>query len=211
MFMSAIFKRNQWKYPDSAAYRTLILDAGHMCQTFCLTATWLGLAPFCTMALADSKVEKDLGLDGISESLVYAAGVGTKPQKDWAPCPEPGVKLTKVVQFRVVSIAETLTGETRLRPIIPCDQSRADYPCMSAHRRKRINHYVTKTSHVKVHVKWPIESNQAKKDTLRQAQPPISAGKKESLAGWRQALGKVEVRSCRNGFYRAATSAAGRF
>jgi SagB-type dehydrogenase family enzyme len=96
MFMTAVFKRNQWKYRDSAAYRTVILDAGHMCQTFCLTATWLGLAPFCTMALADSKVEKDLGLDGISESVVYAAGVGTRPlRKDWAPWPERGIRLRK--------------------------------------------------------------------------------------------------------------------
>jgi SagB-type dehydrogenase family enzyme len=96
MFMTAVFARNQWKYPDSAAYRTVILDAGHVCQTFCLTATWLGLAPFCTMALADSKVEKALALDGISESVVYAAGVGTRPRtKDWAPWPEPGVRLSK--------------------------------------------------------------------------------------------------------------------
>jgi SagB-type dehydrogenase family enzyme len=96
MFMTAVFQRNQWKYRDSAAYRTVILDAGHMCQTFCLTATWLGLAPFCTMALADSKVEKDLGLDGISESAIYAAGVGTRPlKKDWAPWPERGIRLRK--------------------------------------------------------------------------------------------------------------------
>jgi SagB-type dehydrogenase family enzyme len=96
VFMTAVFGRNQWKYPDSAAYRTVILDAGHVCQTFCLTATWLGLAPFCTMALADSKVEQSLGLDGISESVVYAAGVGTRPRaKDWAPWPEPGIRLAK--------------------------------------------------------------------------------------------------------------------
>lgn len=101
MFMSAVFERNQWKYPDSAAYRTVILDAGHMCQTFCLTATWLGLAPFCTMALAESKVEKALGLDGISESVVYAAGVGTRPSRDWAPWPGPGVRLSKKRNFPV--------------------------------------------------------------------------------------------------------------
>jgi SagB-type dehydrogenase family enzyme len=101
MFMSAVFERNQWKYPDSAAYRTVILDAGHMCQTFCLTATWLGLAPFCTMALAESKVEKALGLDGISESVVYAAGVGTRPSKDWAPWPEPDIRLSKTRNFPV--------------------------------------------------------------------------------------------------------------
>lgn len=99
MFMTAVFRRNQWKYPDAAAYRTVILDAGHLCQTFCLTATWLGLAPFCTMAMKDSNVERDLGVDGISESVVYAAGVGTKPQKDWAPWPEPGVKLTRSPNF----------------------------------------------------------------------------------------------------------------
>jgi SagB-type dehydrogenase family enzyme len=101
MFMSAVFERNRWKYPDSAAYRTVILDAGHMCQTFCLTATWLGLAPFCTMALAESKVEKALGLDGISESVVYAAGVGTRPSRDWAPWPEPDVRLSKTRNFPV--------------------------------------------------------------------------------------------------------------
>jgi SagB-type dehydrogenase family enzyme len=100
MFMTAVFERNRWKYPDPAAYRTVILDAGHMCQTFCLTATWLGLAPFCTMALADSKVEKAFGLDGILESPVYAAGVGTRPPaKDWAPWPEPGVRLSRTRNF----------------------------------------------------------------------------------------------------------------
>jgi SagB-type dehydrogenase family enzyme len=100
MFMTAIFARNQWKYPDPGAYRTVILDAGHMCQTFCLTATWLGLAPFCTMALADSKVEKAFGLDGILESPIYAAGVGMRPPaKDWAPWPEPGVRLSKTRNF----------------------------------------------------------------------------------------------------------------
>jgi SagB-type dehydrogenase family enzyme len=99
MFMTAVFGRNQWKYPDSAAYRTVILDAGHVCQTFCLTATWLGLAPFCTVAMKDSKVECDLGVDGITESVIYAAGVGIKPRKDWAPWPEPGVRLTKSPNF----------------------------------------------------------------------------------------------------------------
>jgi hypothetical protein len=51
-------------------------------------ATWLGLAPFCSMALADSRIERDLKIDGVSESVLYAAGVGTRPQgMDWAPWP----------------------------------------------------------------------------------------------------------------------------
>jgi SagB-type dehydrogenase family enzyme len=74
--MTAVFARTMWKYGRARAYRVVLLEAGHLCQTFCLTATRLGLAPFCTAALKDSLIEKDLGLDGISESVVYVAGVG---------------------------------------------------------------------------------------------------------------------------------------
>ncbi len=65
-----------WKYGRARAYRVVLLETGHLCQTFCLTATRLGLAPFSTAALKDSLIEKTLGLDGISESILYVAGVG---------------------------------------------------------------------------------------------------------------------------------------
>lgn len=74
--MTAIFPRSMWKYRFARAYRVVMLDAGHLCQTFCLTATFLGLAPFCTAALKDTLIEKDLDLDGITESVLYVAGVG---------------------------------------------------------------------------------------------------------------------------------------
>lgn len=77
-FMTAVFAREQWRYGSPRAYRAVLIDAGHLCQTFCLVATWLELAPFCTMALADSTIERALGIDGISESVIYAAGVGTR-------------------------------------------------------------------------------------------------------------------------------------
>lgn len=76
--MTAKFPRVMWRYGFSRAYRTVLLEAGHFCQTFCLVATWLGLAPFCTAALVDPEIETDLGLDGATESVVYAAGVGMK-------------------------------------------------------------------------------------------------------------------------------------
>ena len=80
MLMTAVFERTRWKYEFPRAYRVVLAEAGHLCQTFCLTATWLGLAPFCTMALADSRIEKDLRIDGVSESVLYAAGVGARPR-----------------------------------------------------------------------------------------------------------------------------------
>jgi hypothetical protein len=33
------------------------------------------------MALADTKIERALGIDGISESVLYAAGAGMKPAR----------------------------------------------------------------------------------------------------------------------------------
>ena len=80
IFMTAVFARAQWRYDYARAYRSILAEAGHLAQTFCLVATRLGLAPFCSMALADSTIEQDLGIDGVSESVVYCAGVGTRPE-----------------------------------------------------------------------------------------------------------------------------------
>jgi SagB-type dehydrogenase family enzyme len=85
VFFTAVFERQLWRYPYSRAYRAALIEAGHVCQTFLLVATSLGLAPFCVMGLADTLVEKDLGIDGIRESVLYCAGVGRPPRgKNWA-------------------------------------------------------------------------------------------------------------------------------
>ncbi len=85
MLMTAVFDRVQWRYPFARAYRAILAESGHLCQTFCFVATALGLAPFCTMALADSRIERDLKIDGVSESVIYAAGVGTGPRGSTGP------------------------------------------------------------------------------------------------------------------------------
>lgn len=77
--MTAVFARTMWKYNLPRAYRVVVADAGHLCQTFCLVACALGLAPFCTMALRDSMIESDLGLNGFDESVLYVAAVGAPP------------------------------------------------------------------------------------------------------------------------------------
>ena len=88
VFMTCVFARTQWKYRHPRAYRVVLLEAGHLCQTFCLAATWMQLAPFCSAALADSEIERDLALDGLSEAVLYAAGVGVRQQGvSWAPWP----------------------------------------------------------------------------------------------------------------------------
>jgi SagB-type dehydrogenase family enzyme len=80
VFMTAVLPRIWWRYDHPRAYRAALVEAGHVCQTFCLVATWLGLAPFCTMALEDTRIEQALRLDGVGEILLYAAGVGSLPR-----------------------------------------------------------------------------------------------------------------------------------
>ena len=82
VLMTAVFPRTWWKYHYARVYRAILLEAGHLCQSFCLTATWRGLAPFCTIALADSHWEKILGIDGVKESILYAAGAGVRPKNE---------------------------------------------------------------------------------------------------------------------------------
>lgn len=79
--MTTVLARVTWRYRYSRAYRVILLEAGHFCQTFCLVATWLGLAPFCTAAFDDEKIEDDLGLNA-GEAVLYAGGVGIPLRPD---------------------------------------------------------------------------------------------------------------------------------
>jgi SagB-type dehydrogenase family enzyme len=88
VFLTGVAARIQHRYSHARTYRSWLLEAGHVCQTFCLTATWLQLAPFCTQALADSKIEQALGLNGTTESVLYAMGAGARPPgRSAAPWP----------------------------------------------------------------------------------------------------------------------------
>jgi SagB-type dehydrogenase family enzyme len=86
--LTAVLVRQVWRYPYARAYRAALAEAGHVCQTFCLAATWRGLAPFCLMGLDDEAIERDLGIDGVRETVLYVAGAGTRPRGvSWAPRP----------------------------------------------------------------------------------------------------------------------------
>jgi SagB-type dehydrogenase family enzyme len=125
--MTAVFARAQWRYGYARAYRSVLAEAGHLAQTFCLVATSLGLAPFCSMALADSAIERDLGIDGVSESVIYATGTGHRPQRvDWAPWPDttdtPRVELPTWKQ-RKASASEGTPSRRRAPRTAPAPRS----------------------------------------------------------------------------------------
>lgn len=76
--MSAVFARAMWRYPYSKSFRSVLTEAGHLAQTFCVSATALGLAPFCTMAFHENEMDRFIRVDGINESALYVVGVGTR-------------------------------------------------------------------------------------------------------------------------------------
>lgn len=77
-FMCPVFARAMWRYPFSRAYRAVLIEAGHLGQSFCLLATEMGLAPFSTMAFREAEIESILGLDGVAECPIYVVGVGSQ-------------------------------------------------------------------------------------------------------------------------------------
>jgi SagB-type dehydrogenase family enzyme len=75
-FVTAVFGRAMHKYRHPRAYRVVLLDAGHVGQTFALACTALGLGPFQTAAFRDSEVDEALGIDGFAEGALYVLGAG---------------------------------------------------------------------------------------------------------------------------------------
>lgn len=79
--MTAVFARAMWRYPFSRAFRSLLTEAGHLGQTFCVTATALKLAPFASMAFFEPEIERLIGIDGVNECALYVVGVGSRSTK----------------------------------------------------------------------------------------------------------------------------------
>jgi SagB-type dehydrogenase family enzyme len=80
--MTARFARSFWKYRrHPKAFRALLLDAGHLSQTFYLLCTKLGLGPFVTAALNDGDIGRALDLDLLFEAPLALCGCGRAPRE----------------------------------------------------------------------------------------------------------------------------------
>ncbi|WP_329562189.1 SagB/ThcOx family dehydrogenase [Kitasatospora sp. NBC_01266] len=77
VFVTAVLDRMRVKYRHPRAYRVSLLNAGHLGQTFALTATALGLGPYQSAAFHDTAVEDLLGIDGTTHVALYALAAGT--------------------------------------------------------------------------------------------------------------------------------------
>lgn len=74
--MAAAVERSMWKYRFARAYRIILMDAGHLGQTFQLVCTALGLATAVTAAFHDSTLERLVGLTDPGEPALYVGIAG---------------------------------------------------------------------------------------------------------------------------------------
>ncbi|MEA2998634.1 MAG: hypothetical protein QOK17_467 [Sphingomonadales bacterium] len=68
--LAATFERTLCKYGERG-YRLLLLDAGHAAQNLLLAAEMLELNAAAMGGFCDDSLNRDLGLDGISEAVVH--------------------------------------------------------------------------------------------------------------------------------------------
>lgn len=83
--LAARFQRSYWKYRRNArAYSVILMDAGHLSQTFYLVCAALGLGAFVTAAINGADIEERLGLDPASNGALAVCGCGVP-----SPAPSP--------------------------------------------------------------------------------------------------------------------------
>jgi SagB-type dehydrogenase family enzyme len=75
IFIAAVLPRTLKKY-GPRGYRYLLMEAGHVAQNICLSATELGLATLCLGGFSDHKINSLLRLDGREEVTLYAIALG---------------------------------------------------------------------------------------------------------------------------------------
>ncbi|WP_369203193.1 SagB/ThcOx family dehydrogenase [Streptomyces sp. PU-14G] len=84
--LAARLKRMGVKYPTPRCYRVCLLDAGHLGQTFALTATALGLGPAQTGAFRDTPLAEACTLDNTGHTPLYVLAAGhPRPDQRQAP------------------------------------------------------------------------------------------------------------------------------
>lgn len=75
ILITGILKRSSIKY-NERGYRFMVLEAGHVGQNLCLSASALQLGNVMLGGFMDDDVNNLIGLDGVQETTLYAAAFG---------------------------------------------------------------------------------------------------------------------------------------
>lgn len=76
IYITSRLEKIWWKYKHSRSYRAMLLDIGHVSQTFLMCSTAAGMQTWITGAFHDTEVENFLGIDANKESVILFVGAG---------------------------------------------------------------------------------------------------------------------------------------
>jgi SagB-type dehydrogenase family enzyme len=76
IIMTGVLKRSAIKYGERA-YRFMLMESGHVGQNICLSSVALGLGCVMLGGFIDYAVNKVLGVDGVNETVIYGAAIGS--------------------------------------------------------------------------------------------------------------------------------------
>lgn len=93
IFLVGNFDKVWRKYGHSRSYRDVFLDAGHLSQTFLLSATSLGLRTWVSAWFRDSDISKILDISGYEHAPLFFLGLGHGENK---AIPDRLEKITKL-------------------------------------------------------------------------------------------------------------------
>jgi SagB-type dehydrogenase family enzyme len=85
VFLVANFDRTMWKYGEPFAYKTILMEAGHIAQNIAVTCAKHGLTANPTMGIDDNRIERALGLAQPLQSALYALSIGHPDAPSAAP------------------------------------------------------------------------------------------------------------------------------
>lgn len=74
-FWTSVIYRMKWRYGERG-YRYLLLDAGHVCQNLYLAVQNINCGVCGVAAFNDEEVNQIIGIDGVTQFVVYLATVG---------------------------------------------------------------------------------------------------------------------------------------
>jgi SagB-type dehydrogenase family enzyme len=83
--LSSRFDKLWWKYPHSRAYRSALMDVGHLSQTFNLVATAHKLNTWVTGYFIDNLLNNLIKVDGFKEHSLFVLAGGYGPQDPLSP------------------------------------------------------------------------------------------------------------------------------
>lgn len=94
VFLVGNFDKVWRKYGHSRSYRDVFLDAGHLSQTFLLSATAIGLRTWVTAWFRDSEISRILDISGYEHAPLFFLSIGHGENKAIPDQLEKIIKLT---------------------------------------------------------------------------------------------------------------------